>query len=218
MDRSTYRLDFGEVIQREIATQGNAYLQPAVHQKDNEYKYLLWALARCVLANSKLTANLAQSDEAQLNVLLRQGLKRSEASSHHNNCLIDSLLQLLRTHSLLGVVTNPCQTCQDVRNHLCTTKNTYPRTPQGFKDPEAFLEHNRHAAVIVAQLLGDRRVETLSLDLVVHARHDTPQSPPDILRVFGGDGTRSPGSIVLNIFKWTGYGTIGYHYDPLFTG
>ena len=206
-------VDFGAVIRREEANHQNVNLLEAVHR---EYLELKWALVRCVTENSKLTFNLAQSDEAHLEVLRGRGFRRGQADANDNNCLIDCLLQLLRIHNLLGVDTDHRRTCQAVRNHLCSTADTCPRTANGMMDLTACLEHARHAARIVALLLRDRRLEEDSLDLVVHARYDTPASPPDRLRVFGGDGTRSPGSIVLNIFNWTGDGTTGYHYDPLF--
>ena len=212
--------DFGEVIARQLETHGSVYWQPAVHQADSKYKDLVWALQRVVLANSTLTANLAQSDEAQLKVLSSSmGLKRLGAATTHNNCLIDSLLQLLRIHNLTENIVDRPKRCQDVREHLCSTTDTFPRTPDGSKHPRAFLEHSRHAAIIVEQLLDDRMVYRPSLDLVVHARYDTRQSPPDRMRLFGGvDNPCRSGDIVLHLYNYTGNGTSGYHYEPLIPG
>ena len=212
--------NFGDVIARQLKTQGCNYFQPAVHQADSEYKDLVWALTRFVLANNTLTAKLSQSDAAQLDVLSSsKGLKRLGAAVQNNNCLIDSLFQLLRIHGLAENIDDRPKRCQAVREHLCSTTDTFPRNPDGCKNPKAFLEHSRHAAIIVEQLLDDRRVNRPSLDLVVHARYDTLKSPPDRMRVCdGGDTPCRSGDIVLHLYNYTGNGISGYHYEPLVPG
>ena len=104
-------------------------------------------------------------------------------------------------------------TCQAVRQHLCKSVDTFPTTAQGLRNPTAFSEHFRHAGPIVNKLLADHGKEHVpSLGLVVHARYDTAESPPEYIKIIG-----SGDAVLFHVFNWMGEGTDGYHYDPLHT-
>ena len=62
-----------------------------------------------------------------------------------NQCLADSLLQLLVHHRLVPADVDREGLCALNRIELESDEVTVPRSRDGVKDPGGFLEHNRHA-------------------------------------------------------------------------
>ena len=188
-----------------------------------EFKQHLFAITRCISANSKLVSNVAKTDEQRIQELGELGFIRHSSSGHANNCLIDSLIIVLDTAGFINEPTDRKAVCGDIRTLLIKDPALHPAAPDGRRDKHAFLEHSRHARTIITELMRRFWVQpfpTQGFELRVHARYDTEQSPADTVLVvpvaFGVEMVPSGESpIPLNLFNWTNNGLLGYHYDAL---
>ena len=112
------------------------------------------------LAESEVNVPVAfPTDMARVAQLRAEGweLRRGEVWER-GDCLADSLLQLLIVHGILPEELNANAAvgrnvaCAAVRSHLRqhADADLRPRNAAGVEDPEAYLEHQRHAAEILS--------------------------------------------------------------------
>ena len=87
------------------------------------------------------------------------------------------------------------------------------------------MEHQRHTQPILFKLFelyGKAPMPPGGVSCIVHARYDTSQSPPDMVRVPGSQHGEEPGMHrselpwEFHLFNWTGQDTTGYPYDCLY--
>ena len=184
-----------------------------------------------VVVNHELSPlNLDVSDDAKLLELRGRGFQHKQGWTWlENNCLPDSLLQLLVLCGLVhnglrsdGVITaeDRKEACQDVRSHFGTVMALMPRSSvDGQEDPTAYMEHYRHADAIVKHFLArfpsERQLPAAGLMLHVHARYDTAASPADLMSISRCVGSAPGLPLHLHLYCSTGAGISGYHYDPL---
>ena len=106
---------------------------------------------------------------------------------------------------------------------MCRYLDLYPALANGRRDPDAYLEHGRHADPVVRLLMqepGSQDFPAHGFLLRVHARYDTAQSPADEVpigrMVFNVVGPVDESTaVILHAFNSTGTGSSGYHYDAL---
>ena len=84
---------------------------------------------------------------------------------------------------------------------ICTTK-----TSAGQKKATAYLEHFRHAAPILSKLVELHGLKSWPPDsglvIVVHARYDTEDSPPDTVQVVNCSAAARPAE--FHLFNYMG--------------
>ena len=194
-------------------------------------------VCECVFAATRLIGQqqaailpTSISDQEKQEEFLASGwLWREAAAWGENDCLADSLLQLLQLHGLVlagpeGVgeasARERAEACSAARQHLLRSPSLMPRDPYGGAQWDAYLQHHRHAAALVDFFIeryppGAAQIPPGGLVLVVHARYDTLLVPPDsvLLRARTSRGQSPP--MELHVFNWTGTGLAGYHYDVL---
>jgi hypothetical protein len=182
------------------------------------------------------------SDEARLRELESSGLRRGRGEIHRdadgpaNQCLADSLLQLLiRSGFLADTITMPDRqyACQANRRQLVEgPAELRPRERDAFtgedfgESPRAFLSHDVHAAPTVrffmewfaARGLKVRDLPEAGVVLTVRSRFDSEILPASRLVICVGDGSGGGGAAVFQLYNLTGDGVSGMHYDPLFAG
>ena len=152
----------------------------------------------------------------------------------NNECLADSLLQLLVYHGLLSddiTLVMRRDACAANRallvNHAERVLRPRVAGVAGFdradEDPGAFLQDSLHAEPTVRYFIQRfeatrrRALPAGGILLIVHSRFDSdtlPASEMRICRVDGGGPAELP--IVFDLYNMTGDGFSGYHYDPLF--
>ena len=191
-----------------------------------------------VLAESAVNVPVAfPTDVARVEQLRAEGweLRKGEVWAREDglprgDCLADSLLQLLIVHGILPEALNANfavgrdMACAAVRAHLCqhADADLRPRNPAGVEDPEAYLEHYRHAAEILSFFLARferRRLRDLpegGVTLLVKTRYDSLPGYVVSQTVCAGRAGAVPGGpLEFALFNWTGGGCTGYHYDLL---
>jgi hypothetical protein len=179
----------------------------------DEFKLLLFTIQRLALQNSPAFGDLGKSDEDALQDLAVGPLSLRILSSPgtNSNCLIYSLATGLDYKGLFSFDGDRTKICQEVRRKLVSVPGLHPREANGRKSPTAYLEHYVHSEAIVRHLLGSLPED--GLEIVVHARWCTEQSPAESLHL-GCDPDEEAGETV-HLYNWTGRGSRGYHYDLL---
>jgi len=218
-------------FEKEVAPLCAGAVGPAMPLVVESAAALSFAVVRIVCKVRAADVQTAVTDNGKLNELKRAGWswRRGEIWGE-SDCLIDSLLQILIA---LGVVAGPPPSgtitetqredaCKAVRQELLQQPATMPRDGYGAPVWNAYLQHHRHAAVVIQHLVrlfphgeGLRRE---GMVLVVHARYDTAELPPERLELLPGVGAGSGPALEMHVFNWTGQGLDGYHYDPLLPG
>jgi hypothetical protein len=192
---------------------------PALPGIFDEFVSALFRIQRLALQNSEQFGNLGKTDEQALSELALGELSfvLSKSPGDNNNCLIWSLAQGLAYQGWLDFGSNQAQRCQNIRKKLIATPGLHPREANGQKNPMAFLQHHLHAKKILSELLGELPAE--GIQVIVHTRWCTPQSPPEALTFSSSLGPEAPGggnpAVTIHLFNRTGRGTGGYHYDLL---
>jgi hypothetical protein len=190
----------------------------------------VFAATRLIAQQQAATLPTSASDQEKREEFLASGwLWREAAAWDENDCLADSLLQLLHLHGLVlagpkGVgeasVRERKEGCSAARQHLLRSPSLMPRNQYGRAQWDAYLQHHRHAAALVEFFLeryppGRAQIPPGGLALVVHARYDTPQVPPDSILLRAGAPRQQAPPMEMHVFNWTGSGLAGYHYDAL---
>ena len=89
----------------------------------------------------------------------------------------------------------------------------------GQVEQRAYLEHYRHAPLIIKSILHShgptQRNSALGFRIVVNARYDRMVGADDQLVVRDPIGEKVDEEVRLNLFCRTGMGFEGYHYEPL---
>ena len=155
------------------------------------------------------------------------------------NCLADSLLQCLSFHNMIDATQEDIsdvhwrrRLCAAARELLCQQSDDWLRPRQ--KDEhngirtvaqdehdKAFLEHQRHAKVIVMYFLdnfGKTKVQqTRGIRLLVFSRFDDDDITPDdlVINIYA-DHLSSLPPLDIFLYNTTGKQTTGYQYDPVF--
>ena len=155
------------------------------------------------------------------------------------NCLADSLLQCLSFHNMIDATQEDIsdvhwrrRLCAAAREFLCQQSDDWLRPRQ--KDEhngirtvaqdehdKAFLEHQRHAKVIVMYFLdnfGKTKVQqTRGIRLLVFSRFDDDDITPDdlVINIYA-DHLSSLPPLDIFLYNTTGKQTTGYQYDPVF--
>jgi len=188
----------------------------------------IFAVARLILHQRDLHIDVDKTDRQALNELRASGWQWREAATWgENDCLADSLLQILLSLRVVvpedsaGDIAGQRRTaCQAARQHLLQFPHLLPRDPYGRPQWDEYLQHHRHAEALVRFFLqhfpaGPAPVPRSGFTLVVHARYDTGRLPPDRMEL-RLPGAFAPGlPLQLHVFNWTGAGLDGYHYDAL---
>ena len=173
-------------------------------------------------ASSRAASSLvSMSDAEKVAALKRQGWVRGRASGAGANCLIDSLLQLLVASDVVVMPADRNGACEAVRAELIRTPGSEPRDfHSGRVSPRAYLEHFRHAGLVVRALVTAHgsvdRLPAAGVRVVVHARYDRLAGPDDQVRACVGLSSSPGEELRMNLFCLTGDGFAGYHYEPLF--
>ena len=139
-------------------------------------------------------------------------------SGDDNNCLIHGLAEGFRFLGFLqhSACSRRAQ-CQQVREHFIAAPRLHPYMANGARSESAFLEHFRHGSAAVQQLMrlrGKCALPDDGIGICVHARDDTPESPPDSIQVAASKPDVKPHTFI-HVYTWTGNGCSGYHYDWL---
>jgi len=153
-----------------------------------------------------------------------------------NQCLADSLLQLLQREGVLvGNISDRerKEACAENRCRLIAHEDpdVRPRnrcaatgTDRG-EDPRAYLQHDVHAEPTIwfflewfaskGKVLCD--LPRGGIRLTVFSRFDSAIGGRSVVQVCGREGpTGREGVLRLNLYNLTGSGSSGFHYDPLF--
>ena len=151
-----------------------------------------------------------------------------------NNCLADSLFQLLVRHRVIywdpangacvdDVVVRP-DLCNRNRDHLCLHETLHPLGVRGERDPDAYLQHHVHGGPTIEFFM--KKVPVLDgipeagVVIRVHTKHDEVvggEGSVDSWPVLQWNGSGRAGlALVLHLFCHTLPGGEGFHYDPLF--
>ena len=149
-----------------------------------------------------------------------------------NDCLADSLLQLLVAHGVLSQdIMAPERrlernaACEASRRRLESSLNAAlrPSSVDGRSGVNQFLEHDRHAAATVEFFLEAFAAQIANglpaggIQLTVFSRFDSVALPEASVRICAQrTGARPGAALQFAMFNWTGAGCSGYHYDPLF--
>ena len=162
------------------------------------------------------------TDKAALEELERQGFTKGRGRVWgQNNCLLDTLLQLLIRHGYLAGMreVDRREQCRACRSMFIRNEALHPRDSSGARAPGAYLQHHIHGSAAVAHFMAKCAalkpipVET-GLVLRVHAR--LPHLG-DTFRLCapGGLSIEEPGP-TIHAYCFSGGGLAGFHYDPLF--
>ena len=136
-----------------------------------------------------------------------------------NDCLADSLLQLMIWSHVVRAGVDRKLACVHNRLHLELQPVLVPRSTNGAVNLGGMLQHHRHAAATLRFFLDWFACDTTSFPaagvrLSVHARYDGDVcSDVDVICV--GLGTGAGGPLFFDLFNSTGEDYRGYHYDPL---
>ncbi len=180
---------------------------------------VIFALFRFAMQGERIVVE--QTDEGMLANLRAAGWERRVGKVWgENDCLADSLLQLLIERGIVERDVDRELACHACRQHLENSEGLMPRALDGSACSGEMLEHYRHTAPVVKfflQFFGLSAdvLPRAGITLVVHARYDGAVRPPDsdIYCANVGSGAGAPWE--FHLFNWTGDGGSGYHYDPL---
>ena len=163
------------------------------------------------------------SDARRRSDLECSGFLFGRASGDGNNCLADSLLQLLVHHGfLVDSITDDDRltACAASRRALCGDPGLCPRDLRGRPAERAYLEHDRHAGPTIDFFMSwfhtsaVRPLPAAGLRLVVFTRFDRGGVFAETVLL------AQPGAMgvpdVLHMYNSSGAGIWGFHYDPLF--
>jgi hypothetical protein len=211
-------------------------------------EFALEAVRRCLRAHVRLAVQNshadARSDTEALQELRALGFERGRGEIFRdaedrpaNQCLADSLLQLLIRHGCLrGDIGEPTrkEACAENRRRLVegpvalrpTDRCPFTGARVAGESPGAFLQHDVHAEPTVRffmewfALRGCvlRGLPAEGIQLVVRSRFDSETLPPDRMDICVGDGSGGGEALRLDLYNVTGGGISGTHYDPLFPG
>ena len=196
---------------------------------DDAYLTAMMGQVRVIMRKFKLLAvqnrATAQCTDGQRRAALRRdGFVVGRASGDANNCLADSLLQLLVAHSFVrGPVSDAESTgaCRANREALSAQPLLRPRDLHGSESRRAYLEHDRHAAPTVeffAAWFADRWLRPMppgGFELHVYTRFDSSTwHEVCVLSRPGGAPVGAPHK--LHMYNSSGRGVWGFHYDPVF--
>ena len=179
---------------------------------------LLFALQRVVLSQQPRPQ---RSNTAALHQLLAAGLERRDGMVWgENDCLADSLLQLLIFHGVIPEGVDRKAACLANRARLEAVAELVPRDMDGRVDFGGYLQHHRHAQPTLDFFIEwfacpEVVLPSAGFRLVVHARSDDDETPPDEVVLCEGRGRRAGPRLECHVFNWTGRRHGGYHYDPL---
>ena len=181
---------------------------------------LIFQVTRLVAHDEKQNVDLDATDNETIGTLKSAGWEFGNGMPHGNDCLADSLLQLLIMNCVVADVPSapaPKKACEANRVQLNSSLELRPRNIHGVVAPGAFLQHHRHAEATIMFFLrhiGARSgIPKEGIRIHVHAR---VQHMCDIIHVCKGLGTSEAPIIDLHVYNWTGRGVDGYHYDPLY--
>jgi hypothetical protein len=153
-----------------------------------------------------------------------------------NQCLADSLLQLLQRAGVLSMLISEAeriQACAENRRRLVSHGDVALRprrrcaatgVDEG-EDPLAYLQHDVHAEPTVHFFLEWFRVRGKVLRelpvggvrLTVFSRFDSAVGGRPVVQICERDVSEAPGSMLrMSLYNLSGTGSVGYHYDPLF--
>jgi hypothetical protein len=178
---------------------------------------LLFALFRVVDAQAPVSD---VTNEERLSDLEARGFtKRNGQVWGENDCLADSLLQLLISSNVVPEGVDRELACKQNRWNLERQPALVPRTRSGRKDLGGMLQHHRHATATLRFFLdwfsSDLRSFPVSgVRLSVHARYDGDVCS-DVDVYCEGVGECAGGPLLFDVFNTTGADYAGFHYDPL---
>ena len=222
----------GEVIELSIG----------VAEEDVRLELMLDALARKMRGFVRIAVdNRAMpvcSDEDRIEQLRVRGWeKKFGLTFGQNNCLADSLLQLLVRCGVLSSEITEVQreeACAANRSSLQRSDPALglrPRQRDAFtgedhgEDDRAYLQHDVHAAPTVRFLIAWfrdrgqalRGLPASGIRLIVMSRFDSEVAPRDEVRICEDEGAgEAAPPLTLALYNLTGDGISGSHYDPLF--
>jgi hypothetical protein len=215
----------------------------ASHQQHEEGELatpLLFAIHDVVRRHIRLAhANAAVehlTDKQKEAALHRQGLKVGLGKVWgENNCLPDSLLQLLQENKIVArcVERDRATACAALRAELTNLPADSPLRPRQRDavnssdlglDDSAFLQSNVHGEYILKFFLryfGERRkvlrqLPSAGVRISVCSRFDSevlPNESTDVCQAEVADVEEEP--LDFKLFNRTGDGVSGYHYDPI---
>jgi hypothetical protein len=154
-----------------------------------------------------------------------------------NQCLADSLLQLLQRQGVLSSGISDAErieACAENRRRLVSHVDHVLRprrrcaatgVDQG-EDPFAYLQHDVHAEPTVWFFLewfrakGKvlRELPAGGIRVTVFSRFDSAIGGRPVVQICERDvAEAADGMLRMNLYNLTGSGSAGYHYDPLFT-
>jgi len=215
---------FGAEVQA-ICPAGISEAMPLVVRPAEE---VIFAVVRLVLLQQAAEIPVSTTDQQKLDELAAAGWQRRSSDAwDENDCLVDSLAQVLEALGIIagsgpsGSLTQADRknACTAARQHLMGDPALLPRDPYGRPQWDAYLQHHRHAETLVWFLVrrfsaGQSPLPRAGATLVVHARYDTASVPAERVQICVGAGQRGPAP-ELHLFNWTGAGLRGYHYDAL---
>ena len=208
---------FVEEVQRAAGSWSEGLLVHHVHLRIEEF---LFALRRVVAAQVE-QGGAERTNEGALEVLRAAGFQRGVGRIWgENDCLADSLLQLLIFHGVVADDVDRKTACLANRVRLEAQEDLVPRDIDGCVDFGGFLQHHRHARPTVEFFLewfgcSGEVLPVAGFRLVVHARSDDEAHPADEMVICEGCGRRAGPCLDCHLFSWTGELHEGYHYDPL---
>ena len=190
---------------------------------------LVFGVCRTAVVQASQDVVVRTTDEEALHALRAQGWSKGVGQVWgENDCLADSLLQLLQLHEILsgdcadGSLSDAARkdACVENRKALCGNRRLRPRRANGQPDYGAFLQHDLHAAPTIEFFISrfgvKRGVPSGGIDILVHTRSDAYVGGNIASRrVCEGLSHRVGPALELHLFNWTGQGFSGYHYDPL---
>ena len=209
-------------------------------------EYVLESVRRRLRAHVRLAVQNshaeARSDADALAELQSRGLERGRGEIFSdsegrplNQCMPDSMLQLLMRHGFLRSDISRLErdaACAENRRRLAegpvelrpTERCPFTGARVPGESPRAFLQHDVHAEPTVRFFMSwfaergqqVRELPTAGIQLVVRSRFDSETLPPDRVLICVGDGSGEGGSACFEMYNVTGAGIVGTHYDPLF--
>ena len=141
---------------------------------------------------------------------------------NQNDCLADSLLQLMVHHSLLCEMSESerREGCAAAREALSTSEELLPQhRPQG----TVFLQENIHSEPVVnffLKFFEDRHRDPLpgaGIRIITHSvwNWDEQMCPPAITDILVADTTNPELRLEMHLYNTTHGGISGLHFDPM---
>ena len=147
-----------------------------------------------------------RSDGEALAALQGEGFMHEIAESWGaNNCLLDSLLQILIRLGFLSRSIDRKSACKNAREHLQLQEDLFLTSVSGGARFGGFLQHHKHAEHALLFFLeqfgsGVVGLPEAGFRLVVHCRLDSAEFPPDEVTVCRGHGLRAGGPLFCHLF------------------